>query len=180
MAAPTPHSPVLLIFAVFSRHDEALQWCRARAESQFGPIHFTSEPFSFTFTEYYEPEMGEGITKQFFAFERLWDPADLAAVKLMTNDWEEEYAEQADHEEPRPLNIDPGYISLGKLVLASAKYYTHRIYLRDGIYAEITLFYRGGGWQHHEWTFPDYQSKPYQQFFTKCRNWLHQQRRSGK
>ena len=72
----------------------------------------------------------------------------------------------------RPLNLDPGYITPAKLVLASTKDHAHRIYLRDGIYAEVTLSFRGRKWQPLEWTYPDYRRDDYQRFFTECREWL--------
>ena len=71
--------------------------------------------------------------------------------------------------EPRPLNLDPGYLTLGKLVLASTKDFAHRIYLSRGIYAEVTLQYRHRRWEHHQYTFPDYRREDYQQFFSECR-----------
>ena len=76
------------------------------------------------------------------------------------------------HAEPRPLNLDPGYITPAKLVLASTKDHAHRIYLRDGIFAEVTLVYRQRKWQPLEWTYPDYRRDDYQRFFTQCREWL--------
>ena len=57
-------------------------------------------------------------------------------------------------------------------MLASTKDHTHRIYLRDGIFAEITLFYRHGRWEHHEWTFPGLSSGRLPGFFTRCRDCL--------
>jgi hypothetical protein len=73
---------------------------------------------------------------------------------------------------PRPLNLDPGYLGLGKLVLASTKDHAHRLYLSRGIYAEVTLNYQDRGWRHHDWTFPDYRRADYQQFFSQCRDYL--------
>ena len=79
--------------------------------------------------------------------------------------------------ERSPLNLDPGYISLGKLALASTKDHAHRIYLDRGIYAEVTLHYRRvGGWQPMKWTFPDYRRPDYHAFFDRCREFLIQQR----
>ena len=172
MGEPTPHSPALLLIAAFSRHDAALDWARARAIETFGPIALQSEAFEFSQTDYYEPTMGPELRKVFFTFERPFDPADMVDVKLLTNAWEQEYGERAGHGEPRPLNLDPGYLTLAKLVLASTKDHAHRIYLQRGIYAEVTLYYRHRRWQAHDLTFADYRREDYQQFFSQCRQRL--------
>jgi len=174
MGKPTLHQPVLLILAAFSRHEAALAWVRRRADQAWGPIALESERFEFTETDYYRSTMGEGLIKVFFAFANPIDPARLPELKLQTNSWEEEYAAEGNHIEPRPLNLDPGYLTLGKLVLASTKDFAHRIYLRDGIYAEITLSYRRHRWQAHPYTFPDYRREDYHRFFSKCREYLHE------
>jgi hypothetical protein len=167
-----PPLPVLLIVAASSRYEPALDWARSQCESQLGTLSHVSEPFDFTETDYYAATMGDKLKKQFFAFERLIDPADLPAIKRRTNEWEAMYAALNRHPEPRPLNLDPGYITLAKLVLASTKDHAHRIYLHDGIHAEITLMYRQRKWQPLEWTYPDYRRDDYQRFFTQCRQWL--------
>ena len=90
------------------------------------------------------------MRKNFLAFAEPFDPGMLADVKRLTNDWEEQYAASGGEENgeqnvdetervSRPLNLDPGYVAERKLVLASVKDHAHRIYLRDGIYAEVTL-----------------------------------------
>jgi uncharacterized protein DUF4416 len=167
-----PTAPVLLIVAASSRYAAALDWARERCAHDFGPSALASEAFDFTETDYYTATMGTDLNKQFLAFERLIDPVTLAALKLRTNDWEAEYAAHGRHAEPRPLNLDPGYIASAKLVLASTKDHAHRIYLRDGIYAEVTLAYRHRQWQPLEWTYPDYRREDYQRFFTRCRDYL--------
>ena len=172
MGQVQPPSPVLLILAASSRYDAALDWARERSETHYGPVALASEGFSFTETDYYTTTMGTDLTKQFFAFERLIDPAELANIKRHTNDWEAEYAALGRHPEPRPLNLDPGYITPAKLVLASTKDHAHRIYLHDGIYAEVTLSFRQRRWQPMEWTYPDYRRDDYQRFFTQCRERL--------
>ena len=177
MGQPTPHSPALLLLAAFSRHDDALHWAKQKAESQWGPVELESPAFDFVQTEYYTSTMGPGLKKVFFAFEKPFDPADMVDVKLLTNAWEDEYAALGKHPEPRPLNLDPGYITLGKLILASTKDFAHRIYLNRGIYAEVTLFYKHHQWRHHDCTFADYRREDYQQFFTLCRDRLHQRLR---
>ena len=173
MGQPTPHPPALLILAAFSRHDEALRWARHRAAGAWGEIVLESPVFDFHQTDYYEPTMGPGLRKVFWGFWELLDPTELVAVKLQTNRWEGQYAALGKHAEPRPLNLDPGYLTLGKLVLASTKDFAHRLYLDQGIYAEITLWWRHGRWQHHAWTFADYRRADYQAFFAQAREYLH-------
>ena len=180
MGKPAPHSPVLLITAAFSRYGEALDWARRQCAEHWGPIALESPPFDFAETKYYDATMGPGLKKVFFAFRRPFDPAGLVEIKLQTNRWEEEYAALEKHPEPRPLNLDPGYIELGKLVLASTKDFAHRIYLGRGIFAEVTLQYKHHLWRHHEYTFPDYRREDYQRFFSQCREWLKGRREEGR
>jgi hypothetical protein len=178
MGQPTIHSDALLLLAAFSRHDQALQWAKQRAEAQWGPIDLESPAFEFDQTEYYTQTMGPGLKKIFFTFVRPFDPAELVDIKLLTNKWEDEYAALGLHPEPRPLNLDPGYITLGKLILASTKDFAHRIYLNRGIYAEVTLFYKHHHWQHHDCTFADYRREDYQKYFSQCRERLHRRLRN--
>jgi hypothetical protein len=179
MGEPTPHSPALLLMAAFSRHEDALDWARTRAVEHWGPIDAESPRFDFQQTDYYEPTMGADLKKVFFTFQKPFDPAELVEIKLQTNRWEAEYAQAAGHAEPRPLNLDPGYITLGKLVLASTKDFTHRIYMARGIYAEVTLYYKHKQWQAGPWTFADYRRPDYQAFFSRCREVLHDRLREG-
>lgn len=173
MGQATKPQPVLMLAAAFSRYAEALDWARRRAEAAWGPVALESPPLAFRETNYYTPSMGPDLTKRFWAFERLADPEGLADWKLLSNAWEEEYAALGRHPEPRPLNVDPGYLALGKLVLASTKDFAHRIYLRQGIFAEVTLFYREHAWRHHDCTFPDYRRADYHAFLSECRRYLH-------
>ncbi len=165
-------TPVLLLLAAFSRYGDALDWTRDRTVSTWGPVALASERFPFDATDYYQASMGPGIFKQFLAFERLIDPAEIVDLKLRTNAWETDYAGISGHAERRPLNLDPGYLTLAKLVLASTKDHAHRIYLSRGIYAEVTLYYKHRQWQSREWSFPDYRRADYQQFFSACRDYL--------
>lgn len=170
------HPPSLLLTAVITRYDAALAWARERSTAEWGSIALESPTFPFIETNYYEPTMGPNLGTTFLAFERPYDPADTATTKLATNAWETEYAALGRHPEPRPLNLDPGYLTSAKLVLSSTKDHTHRIYLGQGIYGEITLFYRHGAWRDHEFTFPNYRRADYQQYFTACRSWLQRHR----
>jgi hypothetical protein len=169
LGTPHPHPPTLLIAAIFSRHDQALDWARARVAASWGAILCTSQPFAFNETEYYQRLMGEGLRKQLLAVAGDFDPARLAAVKLESNAWECEYAALHNFAEARPLNIDPGYLTPMKIVLASTKDRAHRIYLHDGIYAEECLYYHNRGWQGRPWTYPDYLRPDYHAFFQQVR-----------
>jgi len=179
MGETLPTQPVLLLMAAFSRHAQALDWARQTAETAWGPAALESERFPFVETSYYDADMGIGLRKQFFAFEQPFDPGELAAVKHLSNDWEAQYQAEASHAEPRPLNLDPGYLTEAKLVLATTKDRDHRIYIGQGMFAEVTLHFRGGGWRHHAWTYPNYQREDYHAFFDRCREYLRERRRSA-
>lgn len=167
-----PHSPVLLIIGAFSRHPQALDWAAEATQRIWGDICLSSPRFQFDQTEFYERSMGPGLQKTFWGFETLIDPAAIVDIKLRTNELEQAYQQQFEHTEERPLNLDPGYISEAKLVLATTKDRDHRIYLQKGIYCEGTLYFHKGQWQTRPWTYPDYQSPEYHQFFDQCRTYL--------
>ncbi len=165
--------PVLLIAAVASRYPVAIDsWTRDIASNAWGPIALESEMFDFNETHFYTDSMGENLKKKIFAFENLIDPAGIADTKILSNRWELDFARQNDLPESRPLNVDPGYLTEAKLVLATTKDRDHRIYLRDGIFAEVTLHFTQGSWKNSRWTYPDYQRADYQQFFSQCRDYL--------
>jgi hypothetical protein len=165
------HSPVLLILAAFSRSEAALAWARHQASFAWGPIALESEAFAFDDTAYYEKQMGAGLRKVFFALERLIDPAALVDCKLASNAWEAEFRAMSEAPEARPLNLDPGYLTEAKLVLATTKDRDHRLYLDRGIFAEVTLHYQHGAWRPREWTYPDYRRSEYHRFFVACRDY---------
>lgn len=179
MGSVSTHSPALLLVAVTSRHHDALTWAARRAAAAWGSLLPSSQVFDFTETDYYRTTMGEGLKKQFLALEMPFDPAELAEIKLATNAWEAEYTQEAGHVEPRPLNLDPGYLTPAKLVLASTKDHSHRIYLSQGIYAEVTLHYQAGAWQPREWTYPDYRRADFHEYFLQLRQELQARRRGG-
>jgi len=170
---------VLLIAAVFSRHADALSWARERLEQEYGPAAMTSPAFPFDQTEYYAAAMGAGLRKQFIAFRELIAPDRLPGIKLHTNGLERELAAAGRHPEPRPVNIDPGYLNLGKFLLATTKDQAHRVYLRDGIYAEVTLRFHAGAFVPWPWTYADYRQAGVLAFLQECRAWYHERLRAG-
>ena len=161
--------PVKLIVGLLSGERDLLPAVRSELQGLLGPAEEESDLFPFDFTDYYEEEMGGGLEKKFFSFEKLIKPDSLAEIKLQTNELEKKFSREVE-EPPRPVNLDPGYVGLSKLVLASTKNYSHRIYLRRGIYAEVTLIYKGGEFQPLPWTYPDYRTEEYRNFFQSVRD----------
>jgi hypothetical protein len=162
--------PVNLIIGILTGIPELLKQIDQTLESHFGHIDLRSDILPFHFTDYYTEEMGNNIQRQFFSFENLIMPDEIAAIKVQTNMSEDMIASSRKYPVKRPINIDPGYINESKLLLASTKDFSHRIYLQDGIYAEITLNYsRSGKYEAFPWTFPDYKTLDYQNFFLRVR-----------
>jgi hypothetical protein len=159
MAEPLPHPPALLVVAAFSRHLDALGWAAEQLQRCYGPIARTSPPFDFQQTKYYEPTMGPNLLKQLLAFEQLVAAEQLTEIKLHTNELESRLARASRYAEPRPLNLDPGILTLGKFLLATTKDQAHRVYLQDGIYAEVTLRYQAGAYEPWPWTYADYREE---------------------
>jgi Domain of unknown function (DUF4416) len=177
MAEPRPPTRVLLIVAAFSRHDSALDWAQARLEQELGPVGLAGPRFTFDQTDYYEASMGPGLRKQLLAFRDLIVPDQLAPIKLRSNALEEELALARTYAEARPLNLDPGYLALGKFLLATAKDQAHRVYLRDGIFAEVTLHYRAGAFEPWPWTYADYREAHVLTFLQQARDYYRQRLR---
>ena len=142
----------MLIMSLFSREGKLIENVIKKMEGYFGPVNWISENFIFNRTRYYEREMGWPLHRRFIAFSELIRPDSIVDIKLMTNKIEN------DHliDNKRKINIDPGYISLERLVLATGKNYTHRIYLGKGIYADLTLIFHSGTFMPLAWTYPDY------------------------
>jgi hypothetical protein len=136
-------------------------------QQHFGTIILRSQAFPFLQTSYYTREMGEGLTRLFLAFAPLISIPELVAVKHATNRLEGRWSAGPDQ---RRVNLDPGYLDLGKVVLATTKNHAHRLYIGAGIYAEVTLRYRQKTFQAWEWTYPDYQLPSAVSFFNQLRD----------
>lgn len=169
MGIVTTPQPVKAVIGVLTAEPELLSTVYAELTQRLGPIDFTSELLPFTSTNYYEAEMGLDIHRQFISFERLIDAGTLAEMKLFTNIVERNFIRQKPDGAARRVNLDMGYLCLAKLVLASTKDHAHRIYLCDGIYAEITLRFYRKTFQPWEWSYPDYRLPTYIAIFNKIR-----------
>ena len=156
MSIPQEPKPAKLVIGFFLNQKHLLEKLAAELTSQFGSVDIISPWMSFDYTSYYEKEMGAPLFRRVFAFKKLIQQYDLAQIKLATNQIEQKYSQNGE----RRVNIDPGYLLQERFVLASGKNYSHRIYLTDGIYADLTLVYHGGSFQELPWTYPDYADRP--------------------
>lgn len=160
--------PVKFFTGVLTSVPEILPMAEERLAALFGPVDARSRQFIFDKTHYYDEEMGNPIYRYFLSFEKLIDASAIAAAKIRTNELESRFA--GEHFGiPRPINLDPGYLEQSKIVLASTKNFSHRILIAGGIYAEVTLYFQDNLWRALPWTFPDYKSGHYHEFFTSLR-----------
>jgi hypothetical protein len=143
---------VKLIASLFSPEEKILEEVILDLQGMCGSTDWVSPPFFFDRTRYYEKEMGWPLHRRFLSFKNLIRPETIVDIKLQTNELEKRYVQEGK----RRVNIDPGYIALERLVLATGKNYTHRIYLSKGIYADLTLVFHQGSFQTLAWTYRDY------------------------
>lgn len=152
MTSPREPEPVSLVISVFTADERLFPEVFKKLQEKFGEIAVLTEPFRIE-TDYYEDELGGPLVRKLVSFESLISPGDLSSIKLQTNAIEGDLAVAGK----RAVNIDPGYVALEKLVLASCKNFSHRVCIGGGVYAEVTLIYeRGSGFRTLEWTYPDY------------------------
>jgi len=160
------YSPVKLIIGCIYSDEQTFLQVRDRLRRKFGKIDFQSEALDFNYTDYYAQEMGTGLKRRFVSFQKLVPLAYLYRAKLYTNRLELKFLSGGR----RKVNIDPGYVDLAKLVLASTKDYAHRIYLHKGIFAEITLSFKDNSFSPNAWTYPDYRTEEYIKIFNQIRS----------
>jgi hypothetical protein len=152
MSNPKAAEPVKLVLSVFSVSAEQLNETISELSALYGQADFISEQMPFDYTDYYSPEMGGALIRRFLSMEKLIRPDALPDIKMATNEIEQKSTLCSR----RQVNIDPGYLSKAHLILATGKGYSHRPYLRDGIYADLTLIYQGKKFCSLPWTYPDY------------------------
>lgn len=172
--------PVKLIVGVLAANRQCLHAAIEAIESRVGSTDMRSAVWPFTQTDYYKDETGPHILRQFVSVERLIEPGKLAKIKHRTNKLEQKLAARLGLPLPRPVNLDPGIIEPSKLILATTKNYSHRIYIGQKMYAEVTLIFDKGSWCPLPHTYPDYRQQCYFDFFTKIRTQLVEQLRKGR
>lgn len=162
---PSAPDPVKLFVGILYSDKALLKKARETLIERFGPVDFVSEPIPFDVTDYYRNEMGDPIRRIFVSFQDLIDPGRLAEIKIRANEIEDRLAVDGQ----RKVNLDPGYMDVCKVVLASAKYNGQKIYLSQGIYADPTLHYEKGHFHPYPWSFPDFKTGAYEKIFLRIR-----------
>ncbi len=145
------------------RHDEIIK----TLERSFGPVEVQSPVLDFSYTDYYDEEMGSRPVRYLLLFHNLVNPEDLAAMKILTNEMETLFSSE---DGGRRVNLDPGILSLDNFILATCKDRSHRIPLRSGIYAEVTLIYQNRDFRRLDWTYADYSSDEVRAILRSFRN----------
>ncbi|MHC4911911.1 MAG: DUF4416 family protein [Planctomycetota bacterium] len=171
-------SPVKLIVGILAADENCLQAAVETLNAEFTKLDLQSDVWPFTQTDYYNTETGQSILRQFVSIDKLIDPGSLPQIKHRTNSLEQKLAAKLNIDPPRPVNLDPGIIEPSKLILATTKNYSHRIYIGQKMYAEVTLIFDKGTWQPLPYTYPDYKQQSCHVFFDKVRARLLEQLRS--
>ncbi len=171
MAEAKPTEPARLIVGALSGFPEAWVAARRRLVERFGPVDLEAGPWPFTLTDYYAEEMGEELSRWFVSFPQLIGQHEIGGIKHATNHIEAEIA-AGDWPVPRAVNLDPGYVTQGKLVLATTKDHAHRIAVSKDMYAQVTLTFTAGRFESCPWTYRDYRQESYIEFFTRVREAL--------
>jgi len=172
MGKAEPAKPAKLVCGILSQHGKVGADAEAALETLYGPTDLRSDRRPFTESCYYEPEMGADLERWWVSFKRLVTAGDISSIKVATNAIERDLAGTAGR---RRVNLDPGYVVPSRLVLATTKDYTHRIYLSEGIYGEVTLVWQSGRFVPMDWTYPDYRSEEAGVFFATVRKRLMEQ-----
>jgi hypothetical protein len=166
MSIPRAPQPAKLIIGLIMQEMTLIEPLSGALCASFGPLDVISAWMPFDYTTYYEPEMGAPLFRRMLTFKNLIQQDELPAIKLATNRLEEAYSQNGK----RRVNIDPGYLLRERLVLASGKNFSHRIYLGHGIYADLTLTYQHGAFAKLPWTYPDYADQPMLGFLQQVRS----------
>jgi Domain of unknown function (DUF4416) len=167
--------PAKLIIGLILAREAPIMAVRQLLEATYGPIDRETALLPFEATRFYEREMGPALQRLFWSFDALIAADALAGIKHETNAFEQTHAVNTGQGRRRRVNLDPGYVDLAKLVLATTKDRQHRLYIGQGIYAEVTLRFTGGRFVPWEWTYPDYRTPEYLAFFDAVRRHYRQQ-----
>jgi hypothetical protein len=165
MSLPSRPLPVKPLVSLIFSHPALETVVFQELAGLLGPPDLVSARLQFDQTQYYSPEMGPELHRRLAVFLHLAEPAELCQWKTYTNNIESRLSLGGR----RLVNIDPGYLARERLILATGKNYTHRLYLGQGLYGDLTLIYQKGAWLPLPWTYPDYAGPQLLDFFSRAR-----------
>jgi len=169
MSSPRADHPAFIFTAVLFSEGVTVQEVIGVLKEKIGEILVESEHVGFVWSDYYEPEMGKNLKRVFVVYKTIIQRDKIVSIKRMTDELEKQYEKDGK----RTVNIDPGLLCLENIILATNKPFFHRIYLSQGVYAEVTMFYKHGTFNPIEyWSYPEYRSTPVLNFFNEARNTL--------
>lgn len=161
---------VLFFFAVSTANEEPCMPLHERLDAEIGPLGSSSSIYCFSdFSTYYDRELGGTTWKYFLALQKLGPADQMVEVKLATERIQAEFARCSDEGMRRSVNIDPGYVNGWQVTLATVKNQSHRIYLGKGVFIEVELLYRHGGFHPLPWTYQDFRADPALSFLREAR-----------
>jgi hypothetical protein len=167
MVRPSYHpQPVKLFIGMLSQESDFFKKLKGELQNIYGPLDLESPVWKWEHTDYYSKEMGTGLKRKFFFFQELIQPESISEIKLKTFGLEKKYLNEKGE---RRINLDPGYLDSAKIVLVSTKNFSHRMYLGNGIFGEVTLIYAGHTYQTLPYTYPDFRSQECFNIFKKAR-----------
>jgi len=149
--------PVQPFAALLYREEAPLATALEALEELWSPLALRGAAHPFDRTDYYAPEMGEGLQRLLVAFSVLVPPTWLVPAKHEAARLEDILRTDGK----RRVNIDVGYLDLYKVVLASWKHRGHKLYLDQGVWGDLTLTFAKGAYRPLEWTFPDFRTGLY-------------------
>ena len=167
MSTPKSPDPAKLVVGCIINDKSLINTVYPMLEGAFGPMDMISAWLNFAYTNYYYREMGSPLFRKVFVFKHLIAQDDLAEIKQKTNGFEMRLSENGN----RCVNLDPGYLVSSRFILATGKEYSHRIYIGNKIYADLTLMYsKTEGFKTLDWTYPDYASDSLISFLSRVRD----------
>lgn len=176
MSIPKIPDSVKLISSILYSDQKVCEIAMDELSKKWGKIDFLEAGIPFRYTDYYYKEMGSPLFRNFLSFEMLIDRSKLIQAKLFSNQIENNLAKEGG---ARRLNIDPGYLTDSQVVLATGKNFSHRIYLGEGIFSDLTLLFKGKKYEALPWTYPDYQGEHMLSILMKIRNQYVEDRRGS-
>lgn len=165
MGIITEKDNVVLVAGLLAPGAQAMEELIRGLETLWGPVAHKSELLDFDFTDYYAREIGPDLKRQFISFGTPVRPETLRETKITSNELEARLSVEGK----RRVNVDPGHLDLSKLIVASTKDATYRVYLGGGIYAQSMLWYEKGSYRPWPWTYADYRTGAAISFFNRVR-----------